>query len=177
MKDDASRPATPGEIEEMRALVHADMQAPRTDDACNASHRLRGYPGRSGSCQQCPARKWELPHPAGHTAEEVQTELARVIADPMVTVSRVAPVWPAGKMPPPDIRIINAAEQIGRKYFPGVPIIPAAMIGATDAIFLNGADKPIYGSPGLWANPDGNGLHGLNERIEVRELFSRLASF
>jgi acetylornithine deacetylase/succinyl-diaminopimelate desuccinylase-like protein len=44
-------------------------------------------------------------------------------------------------------------------------------IGATDAIFLNTVDIPTYGAPGLWANPDGNGLHGLNERIEVKSLF------
>lgn len=44
-------------------------------------------------------------------------------------------------------------------------------VGSTDAIFLNAVGIPTYGVPGLWANPDGNGTHGLNERIEARALF------
>lgn len=42
MKDNASRPATPGEIEEMRALVHADMRA----GALGLSSGLEYEPGR-----------------------------------------------------------------------------------------------------------------------------------
>ena len=36
--------------------------------------------------------------------------------------------------------------------------------GATDGIFLE-AGIPIYGVPGIFGDPDGNGVHGLNERI------------
>ena len=43
--------------------------------------------------------------------------------------------------------------------------------GYTDATFLGAAGIPTYGVPGAWADPDGNGAHGLNERIEARSLF------
>jgi hypothetical protein len=29
----------------------------------------------------------------------------------------------------------------------------------------------LYGAPGGWGDPDGNGTHGLNERRGVRSLF------
>ena len=56
------------------------------------------------------------------------------------------------------------------KYFPGVPLVPSMLTGATDAVYLK--DIPAYGVPGLWVDPDGNGTHGLNERIEVRALYT-----
>jgi acetylornithine deacetylase/succinyl-diaminopimelate desuccinylase-like protein len=43
--------------------------------------------------------------------------------------------------------------------------------GATDGIFLEAIGIPVYGVPGLWRDPDGNGMHGLDERISVRSLF------
>ena len=43
--------------------------------------------------------------------------------------------------------------------------------GGTDAIFLTAAGIPTYGAPGIWEDPDGNGEHGLNERLEVRSLY------
>lgn len=30
---------------------------------------------------------------------------------------------------------------------------------------------PVYGVPGAWGDPDGNGAHGLNERRSVRAAF------
>jgi hypothetical protein len=30
---------------------------------------------------------------------------------------------------------------------------------------------PVYGAPGGWGDPDGNGVHGLNERRSIRSVF------
>lgn len=62
-------------------------------------------------------------------------------------------------------------KAIAAKYFPGVPVIPSMSAGATDALYLEAAGIPTYGVPGLWSDPDGNGVHGLNERKEVRSLY------
>lgn len=43
--------------------------------------------------------------------------------------------------------------------------------GATDGIFLEAIGIPTYGVPGIWKDPDGNGKHGLNERLEARSLY------
>jgi acetylornithine deacetylase/succinyl-diaminopimelate desuccinylase-like protein len=57
------------------------------------------------------------------------------------------------------------------KYFPGVPLIPSMSTGATDGIFLEAIGIPVYGAPGGWGDPDGNGAHGLNERRSVQSVF------
>jgi acetylornithine deacetylase/succinyl-diaminopimelate desuccinylase-like protein len=45
------------------------------------------------------------------------------------------------------------------------------MAGATDAAFLIPVGIPTYGLSGMFADPDGGGIHGLNERIRVRSLY------
>ena len=57
------------------------------------------------------------------------------------------------------------------KLWPGVPVTPSMTPGATDGRYLMSAGIPTYGVPGAWSDPDGNGAHGLNERIEVRSLY------
>jgi acetylornithine deacetylase/succinyl-diaminopimelate desuccinylase-like protein len=44
--------------------------------------------------------------------------------------------------------------------------------GATDAIFFGASKIPVYGVPGIWLDPDYNGIHGLNERIEIKSLMT-----
>lgn len=58
------------------------------------------------------------------------------------------------------------------KYFPGVPLVPQMANGYTDATFLGAVGIPTYGVPGMWRDPDGNGAHGLNERLEVAALYT-----
>ena len=55
--------------------------------------------------------------------------------------------------------------------WPDVPIVPSMSPGATDGRFTNAAGIPTYGVTGLFADPDGGGVHGLNERIRVRSLY------
>jgi acetylornithine deacetylase/succinyl-diaminopimelate desuccinylase-like protein len=43
--------------------------------------------------------------------------------------------------------------------------------GATDGRFLNLAGIPTYGLTGMFGDPDGGGVHGLNERIRERSLY------
>ena len=49
-------------------------------------------------------------------------------------------------------------------------MVPVMSTGATDAVYLAAVGIPTYGVPGEWGDPDGNGAHGLNERLEVRSL-------
>jgi acetylornithine deacetylase/succinyl-diaminopimelate desuccinylase-like protein len=43
--------------------------------------------------------------------------------------------------------------------------------GATDGRFMLAAGVPTYGLSGMFGEPDGGGVHGLNERIRVRSLY------
>jgi len=62
-------------------------------------------------------------------------------------------------------------QRLAQRYFPGVPVVPAMSTGATDAVYTGAVGIPTYGVPGAWSDPDGNGTHGLNERMEVRALY------
>jgi acetylornithine deacetylase/succinyl-diaminopimelate desuccinylase-like protein len=107
----------------------------------------------------------------GETVDGTQAALVAVIADPGVKVTLVPPVRPLAVPPPLDPKILVPAEKLVAKYFPGVPLVPTMSTGATDGIFLEAIGIPVYGVPGGWGDPDGNGVHGLNERRSIRAVF------
>ena len=107
----------------------------------------------------------------GETVEQTQAALVAAIADPSVRVTPVPPIRPLASPPPLDPKVMGPAEKLVARYFPGVPLVPSMSTGATDGIFLEAIGIPVYGVPGAWGDPDGNGAHGLNERRSVRALF------
>jgi acetylornithine deacetylase/succinyl-diaminopimelate desuccinylase-like protein len=107
----------------------------------------------------------------GETVEGTQAALVAAINDAGVKVTLVQPVRPLAVPPPLDPKILGPAETLVAKYFPGVPLIPSMSTGATDGIFLEAIGIPVYGAPGGWGDPDGNGVHGLNERRSIRSVY------
>ena len=107
----------------------------------------------------------------GETVQSTQAALVAAIGDPGVKVTLVPPVFPLAVPPPLDPKIVGPAEKLVAKYFPGVPLIPSMSTGATDGVYLEAIGIPVYGVPGGWSDPDGNGVHGLNERRSVRSVF------
>jgi acetylornithine deacetylase/succinyl-diaminopimelate desuccinylase-like protein len=107
----------------------------------------------------------------GETVEGTRAALVAVIGDPGVQVTLVPPIRPIAVPPPLDPKIMGPAEKLVAQYFPGVPLVPTMSTGATDGIFLEAIGIPVYGVPGGWGDPDGNGVHGLNERRSMRSVF------
>lgn len=70
---------------------------------------------------------------------------------------------------------MQPVEAIAADMWPGVPVIPSLSSGATDGRFLNAAGIPTYGISGVFRDPDGNGVHGLDERIRVTSLLDARA--
>ncbi|OSZ72125.1 peptidase M20 [Sphingomonas sp. IBVSS1] len=97
-------------------------------------------------------------------------EFDRIIANPKVTVSLKPPVRPVGKPVPMNPAVIGPMQQVAATHFPGVPMLAMMSTGATDAIYIAPIGIPVYGAPGTLIDPDGNGIHGLNERIKVESL-------
>ncbi|HEY8003881.1 MAG TPA: M20/M25/M40 family metallo-hydrolase [Phenylobacterium sp.] len=106
----------------------------------------------------------------GVSGAEVEATLVKVIDDPAVHVSvpevRGAPVT----SPPLTPQIMGPIEKISGEMWPGTPVIPLLQTGATDGQFLTNAGIPTYGVSGLFGDRDGNGVHGLNERMRVKSL-------
>jgi acetylornithine deacetylase/succinyl-diaminopimelate desuccinylase-like protein len=108
----------------------------------------------------------------GRTSEETRQALIAAIANPAIRVEARPPVKPIAKVPPLDPKVTGPMQQIAAKYFPGVPMVPTMSTGATDGLYLEAVGIPTYGAPGLWADPDFNGIHGLNERLETQSLYT-----
>lgn len=107
----------------------------------------------------------------GHTPAEIKDALAGIIGNPAISIDLARKDKPLAKSPALDPAIIGPMETLSAKYFPGVPVIPSMSTGATDGLYMSAVGIPTYGVPGMWGDPDGNGAHGLNERLEVRSVY------
>lgn len=144
--------------------LHSNLRTTCVATMLDGGHARNALAQRAGTYVNCRI----FP---GHSAEEIRALLANIIGDPGVSVTTLAPLRPSPPAPPLDPKVMEPAKQLAAKYFPGVPVVPSMSNGYTDATFLGAAGIPTYGVPGTWTDPDGNGAHGLNERIEVRSLY------
>ncbi len=146
-------------------FLHSNLRTTCVATMLEAGHARNALPQRAKANINCRI----FP---GHSVEAIRQELARIIADPGVTVTALAPLRPSPPNPPLDPKVMDPARKLVAKYFPGVPLVPMMQNGYTDATFLGAVGIPTYGVPGMWLDPDGNGVHGLNERIEVASLYT-----
>ena len=94
----------------------------------------------------------------------------RAIDDPQVTVTTLETRSEISPPPPLTPQIMGPARKVAAEVFPGVPFVPAMLAGGTDAAFMTPAGIPTYGLTGIFGEAEGNGAHGLNERLRVRSL-------
>lgn len=107
----------------------------------------------------------------GTDPESVRARLAELAADPAVKVTSLPGARDPSPAPPLTPAVMGPLEKEAAKMFPGVPIVPKLEIGATDASHFTPAGIPTYGFTGIFFDPDGNGMHGLNERMRVEVLY------
>jgi acetylornithine deacetylase/succinyl-diaminopimelate desuccinylase-like protein len=102
--------------------------------------------------------------------EYVLETLNNVIADPEVKVSWL--VRRDGGVPSP-MRpdILNAVTASTAAEFPGVPVLPIMVVGATDGRYLRTSGIPCYGIQGFFFTPDDIRFHGRDERMPVKSFY------
>lgn len=144
----------------VNAILHTNCVTTRLE----AGHANNALPQRAAATVNCRI----FP---GETVEGTRETLVKVIADPEVKVEVIPPVRPIAVTPPLDPKVVEPMKRLAAKHFPGVPVIPSMSAGATDGRYFGPAKIPVYGVPGIFGDPDGNGAHGLNERIRVRSLY------
>ncbi|WP_168453739.1 M20/M25/M40 family metallo-hydrolase [Sphingopyxis microcysteis] len=145
-------------------FLHSNLRTTCVATLLDGGHAANALPQRAGANINCRI----FP---GHSIESIRDELVKVIGDPGVTVTQLAPKRPAPPAPPLDPKIIGPMQKLVDKYWPGLKVIPSMANGYTDATFLGAVGIPTYGIPGMWGDPDGNGAHGLNERMEVKSVY------
>jgi acetylornithine deacetylase/succinyl-diaminopimelate desuccinylase-like protein len=149
-----------GEIPDYNAILHTTCVATRLD----AGHAPNALPQRARANVNCRI----FP---GHTQDEIRRTLQQVVADPDISVTFVDP--PESVFPPPALtpEILAPIEKLTEQMWPGVPVVPVMMPGATDGRFLTPAGIPTYGVSGLFLEPSTTNAHGLNERMRVQSLY------
>jgi len=106
----------------------------------------------------------------GDTQEAVQRALVAAIADPGVVVSTVEPLEPGPASPlPPEL--LDTVARAGAALWPGVPVLPILLPGATDGRFLRAAGIPTYGMTGLFVDTADIRAHGKDERLLVTSFY------
>lgn len=130
-------------------------------DGGHANNALAQRAGANINCRMFP----------GDPIDNVRAQLVEAAADPSLTIAPTGDISPTPPPPPLTPLVYGTAKMIAEKHFPGVPMLPGMTTGATDGRFLNAGGIPTYGVPGRFSDPDGNGVHGLNERKSVEGLY------
>jgi acetylornithine deacetylase/succinyl-diaminopimelate desuccinylase-like protein len=144
----------------VNAILHTNCVATRLD----AGHASNALPQRATAIVNCRI----FP---GETVEGTREALVKIVADPQVKIETIAPVRPIATSPPLDPKVVGPMKAVAAKHFPGVPMMPSMLAGATDGRYFGPVKMPIYGVPGVFGDPDGNGAHGLNERLRVSSVY------
>lgn len=145
-------------------FLHSNLRTTCVATLLDGGHAPNALPQRAGANINCRI----FP---GHSIESIKDELAKVIGDDGVTITQLPPKRPSPPAPPLDPKVLGPMQKLVDKYWPGVKVIPSMANGYTDATFLGAAGIPTYGIPGMWGDDDGNGVHGLNERMEVQSAY------
>jgi acetylornithine deacetylase/succinyl-diaminopimelate desuccinylase-like protein len=109
--------------------------------------------------------------------DAVLQDLQNVVGDsgvkiemrPATSTGLVSHIAPPPPLLTPDI--LGPVDRVAARMWPGVPVIPTMSTGATDARFLIAAGIPTYGLSGMFRDPGGDGVHGVDERMPVRSLY------
>jgi acetylornithine deacetylase/succinyl-diaminopimelate desuccinylase-like protein len=107
----------------------------------------------------------------GDSRDAVLAQLATIIDDPKVSVTIPEIRGPIATPAPLTRQIMEPIEEVAHELWPGIPVVPALEPGASDAQFLNPAGIPTYGVTGIFTDPDGGHIHGLNERVRVQSVY------
>jgi acetylornithine deacetylase/succinyl-diaminopimelate desuccinylase-like protein len=158
--NDAEANAIVSKDASFHSMLRTTCVATRLDGG-HANNALAQRAGANINCRMFP----------GDPIDNVRAQLIKAAADPSLTIVPTGELSPTPPPPPLTPLVYGTAKKLAEKYFPGVPMLPAMTTGATDGRYLNAAGIPTYGVPGRFSDPDGNGVHGLNERKSVAGLY------
>jgi acetylornithine deacetylase/succinyl-diaminopimelate desuccinylase-like protein len=158
--DDLEASAIVSQDPTYHSMLRTTCVATRLDGG-HANNALAQRAGANINCRMFP----------GDSIDHVLAQLVKAAADPSLSIVPTGEISPTPPPPPLTPLVYGTAKRVAEKHFPGVPLLPAMSTGATDGRYLNAAGIPTYGVPGRFSDPDGNGVHGLNERKSVEGLY------
>lgn len=138
------------------ALLHTTCTVTRVE----GGHAENALPQRAAAWVNCRLLPDESP-------EEVERALIEAVGDAEVRVTRLGAAHP-GPAAPLLPEVTRAVEGAVAERWPGVPVVPTMLTGATDGRILRAAGIPTYGV-GPFKDIGDSRAHGRDERIGVRQ--------
>ena len=126
-------------------------------------HAMNALPQLAASLVNCRVLPEDSP-------EYVEETLKKVVSDDQVSVKRLGELerGPSSPMRPD---VLDAAMRVTSKMWPGVPVVPNMVMGATDGRMLRASGIPCYGIQGIFIDRNDIRFHGRDERIPVRSFY------
>ena len=143
---------------------HAMLRTTCVATMLNAGHATNALPQRATANINCRI----FP---GVSREAILAQLNKIADNRSVSVTIPEVRGPIANPAPLTPQILDPIKKLANEMWPGIPVIPTLEPGATDAQFLNPAGIPTYGITGLFTDPDGGHIHGLNERIRIASVY------
>ncbi len=116
----------------------------------------------------------------GHPPESIRQEIIGALADPRITVrfvadnfevSDTAPERRAYPPPPLNPVMMKPLEKLVSQFWPGMLVVPAQSLGATDGVYLNAVGMPVFVLTGIEIDRDDVRMHGQDERLGVASFY------
>ncbi len=129
----------------------------------NAGHAQNALPQTAIAVVNCRI----LP---GEDPKIVLETLIKVLADEQIAIT---PMNEAMASPPSPLNpeVIIPIEQVTEELWPGVPVVPTMLTGATDGARLRNAGIHTYGVSGLFGDINDIRAHGKDERISITSFY------
>lgn len=128
----------------------------------SGGHALNALPQLATATVNCRVLPEDSP-------QYVLDTLNKVVADPEVHIK--ADAREPGKASPMRPDILDAMKAATEKEFPGVPVVPVMLAGATDGRYLRVAGIPTYGVQGFFGDREDVRAHGRDERMAVKSFY------
>jgi acetylornithine deacetylase/succinyl-diaminopimelate desuccinylase-like protein len=116
----------------------------------------------------------------GHSPEEIRNELARILAEPRLTVRYIdftgkvvdkAPLEVNFAPPPLRPDLMQPLTKLVQEFWPGLEVVPSMTVGATDAVYTTAAGLPTFAVTGVAIDRDDDRSHGQDERLRVDSFY------
>lgn len=104
------------------------------------------------------------------SVEYVENTLKNVFADSQVEMKIVGDVE-RGPSSPLNPDLMHTIARITDTLWPGVPVVPMMVPGATDGLYLRAANIPTYGVQGFFLDRNDMRMHGRDERMPVKSFY------
>ena len=168
MKEDVAK-ASKGSQEAMQRLAaatpawNATLRTTCVATLLEGGHAMNALPQLAAATVNCRV----LPE---DSVDYVQYTLQKVVADDQVNVKILGEPAPG---PASELRpdVVQAVGRVTDAFWPGVPVVPIMVMGATDGKALRIAGIPTYGVQGIFFDRDDIRFHGRDERLGVRSFY------